>query len=542
MKKIKKLFTGKRIIIAIVVIVVVWIGYGLVNKNGEPEYILEKVSYGTVVKEVSETGMVKISEEANLGFKNSGKITEIYVKVGDEVTAGQSLVKLDTSQLYIELSEAQAALDVAQADYNNMLAGSSAEEIKIAETDLVNAQLTLDNYKQTLINVETDAQEDLNQAYEGALNKLDDAHLDVYNALIAVNTLKTKYFGGNDQGGITIRNSISIIESSLSQIETYLNEAKLNSDPVKIDLAISKTKESLSSTRVALADVRSVMESGSYAVTATDKTIIDNQRTYVNSAYEDIVGVQQGISSMKITNTTNISDAEANVASAEVALQKKQDELALKKAGPTTEAINLYLAKINQAKARVSLLNNRLSEATLKSPTDGQIIKINKRKGETAQATDSVIGFLPSGPFQVEVDIYEEDIVDIRVDNLVEISLPAFPNNVFMGKVISVDPAEKLIGGVVYYEVNISFEDNNQNIKPGMTADIVIQTDKKENVLVVPQEATEKRNGIRMVKVYTDKSLVYMEIKMGLEGEDYIEIISGLEEGAMVIIGENKNE
>ncbi|MBU4124633.1 MAG: efflux RND transporter periplasmic adaptor subunit, partial [Nanoarchaeota archaeon] len=525
-----------------VVIVVVWIGYGLVNKNGEPEYILEKVSYGTVVKEVSETGMVKISEEANLGFKNSGKITEIYVKVGDEVTAGQSLVKLDTSQLYIELSEAQAALDVAQADYNNMLAGSSAEEIRIAETDLVNAQLTLNNYKQTLINVETDAQEDLNQAYEGALNKLDDAHLDVYNALIAVNTLKTKYFGGNDQGGITIRNSISIIESSLSQIETYLNEAKLNSDPVKIDLAISKTKESLSSTRVALADVRSVMESGSYAVTATDKTIIDNQRTYVNSAYEDIVGVQQGISSMKITNTTNISDAEANVASAEVALQKKQDELALKKAGPTTEAINLYLAKINQAKARVSLLNNRLSEATLKSPTDGQIIKINKRKGETAQVTDSVIGFLPSGPFQVEVDIYEEDIVDIRVDNLVEISLPAFPNNVFMGKVISVDPAEKLIGGVVYYEVNISFEDNNQNIKPGMTADIVIQTDKKENVLVVPQEATEKRNGIRMVKVYTDKSLVYMEIKMGLEGEDYIEIISGLEEGAMVIIGENKNE
>ncbi len=540
MKKIKKLLTGKRIVIAIVIVAVIWIAYGLVNKNGGPEYILDKVSYGTVVKEISETGMVKISEEANLGFKNSGKITEIYVKVGDEVTAGQSLAKLDTDQLYIELSEAQAALDVAQADYNNMLAGSSAEEIKIAETDLANAQLTLDNYKQTLINVETGAQEDLSQAYEGALNKLDDAHLDVYNALIAVNALKTKYFGGNDQGSITIRNSITIIESSLSQIETYLNGAKLNSDSVKIDLAVSKAKESLSSTRVALADVRSVMESGSYAVTAADKTIIDNQRAYVSSAYEDIVGVQQGISSMKITNTTNISNAEANVASAEIALQKKQDELALKKAGPTTEAINLYLAKIDQARARVSLLDNRLSEATLKSPTDGQIIRINKRKGEMAQVTDSVIGFLPSGPFQIEVDIYEEDIVDVQVNNYVKVDLPAFPNDSFNGKVISIDPSEKLIGGVVYYEVSISLEVGGQNIKPGMTADVVIETNKKENILVVPSEAIEKRDGSMVAKTYVDKSLVYKNVEIGLEGEDYIEIISGLTEGESVIVGEKQ--
>lgn len=540
MKKIKKFFSKKNIIIVVILAVIGVVGYVILTGNNGPEYILAEVSYGTVVKEVSETGMVKISEQTNLGFKNAGKLSDTFVKVGDNVTAGQQLARLETDQLYIELSEAQAALDVTNADYAKLLAGSSAEEIKIVETDVVNAQLTLDNNKQTLKNVEIDAEEDLNQTYENALDELDSAYLDIYNALIAVDALENKYFGGGDQESIIIRNSISTIQNALNQAYTYIGDAKIDSDRDKIETALSKTKDSLSSSRLILADVRSTTESGLYSVTSADKTTIDNQRTYINTAHENIVGAQQSISTTKITNSTNISDAEANVASAEIALQKKKDELALKKAGPTQESINLYLAKINQARAKVSLLNNKINESVLRSPIDGQIIGINKRKGETVQPTDSVIMFLPSGPFQVEVDIYEEDIVNVQADNYVKVVLPAFSDDIFNGKVISVDPSEKLIDGVVYYEVNISFEVDEQNIKPGMTADVTIETSKKENVLIVPIEAIEKKDGVNMVKIYKGNVLTYKKVEFGLEGENNIEIISGLSEGDQVIIGEKQ--
>ncbi len=540
MKKIKKIFSKKVIIIVIILIVVGVVGYSIFGGDNGPEYILSEVSYGSVVKEVSETGMVKISEQADLGFRNAGKLSDIFVKVGDNVTTGQQLAKLDTSQLYIELSEAQATLDVANADYSQLLAGSSEEEIKIVETDITNAQLVLDNSKQTLENVKSSAEEGLNQAYEDALDELDSAYLDIYNALIAVRALESKYFSGSDQESIAIRNSISTIQNALNQSKTYIDSAKVDFDRNKIELALSKTKDSLSSSRLALANVRNTTESGAYSVTSADKTIIDNQRTYVNTAHEDIVSAQQVIATAKIANSTNISDATASVASAEIALQKKEDELALKKAGPTQEAINLYLAKIKQAQSKVSLLNNKISEAVLKSPIDGQVLKINKRKGETVQPTDSVVVFLPSGPFQVEVDIYEEDIVDVQANNYVKVMLPAFSDDIFDGRVISIDPAEKLIDGVVYYEVNISFKIGGQNIKPGMTADVVIETNKKENVLTAPTEAIEKRDGVKMAKVYIGKQLVYREVELGLEGEDNIEIISGLSEGEQVIIGEKQ--
>jgi len=74
---LKKILNKKVIIIIVVIAVLGFIIYNFFVKDGQPEYILEKVFYGTVIKEVSETGAVKISEEINLSFKNSGRIDKI---------------------------------------------------------------------------------------------------------------------------------------------------------------------------------------------------------------------------------------------------------------------------------------------------------------------------------------------------------------------------------------------------------------------------------------------------------------------------------
>lgn len=526
------------IISVIIIIILVAVGYFLFSGNGKDQYKTAIVSFGEVVKEVSETGAIKVSERINLSFRYSGRIDKVLVKVGDEVSSNQSLVKIDTEQTYIELAEAQAALDVVKADLDKLLAGSSQEEIQIAKTDVANAQVTLSNSEQSLIDVQADATEDLEQVYEDAINELDSAYLKIYNASKDIEEIQIDYFGGSDQASLNFKQSKDTLKNGEAEAKIYIAEAKINYEKDKIDIALSKLKEFLSKAKESLSVARNMAEEAAYrnTVPAATKIIIDNHKSYVNTSYANIIGAIQTISSTKVTNNTNINTAKATVSLAKVALQKTKDQLALKEAGPTQENIALYSARIKQAGARVSLLNNRIQESVLKSPGLGQITDINKREGEVVQASESVLGFLPQGNFQVEADIYEEDIVNVKVSNSVEISIPAFPGQIFMGQIVSINPAEKIVGGVVYYEIAIDLLEENEGIKPGMTADIIIEAEKKQNVLTIPRGAVKKSDGNRIVKVLKGKNIEERQVEVGLEGSDFIEIISGLSEGEEVII------
>ncbi len=528
------------IIIVIVVIVVALIGYQIFIKKEAPVFTLEIVSRGTILQEVSETGIVKASDEINLGFKSTGRIEKIYVEVGDSVETGQSLAKLDTSQLVIQLNEAQAALRVAQAQFNKLLAGSSPEQIKIAETAVSNAEIAYNNAEQNLEDVRADAQGDLNNAYGDALNVLNDSELEIYNAFNTVYSIQRTYFFRSDQESIKVKESKDEINTNISQIKPYLDTVKTDSKHENINTALSEIKKVLESTSDALKIVREMCGKTTYyyTVSSTDKTSLDTQRTDINTALTDVIDSQQTISSTEITNESNINTAQASVATAEGTLQKTKDELALKKAGPSQEDIDLEQAKVTQARAKATLLQDQIQEFTLKSSIAGRITDIDKKVGEIIQLTESMISLISADPFQVKVDIYEEDIVKVKINNPVDINIAAFPDKVLKGKVMLINPTEKLIDGVVYYEVTISPDGQwPVEVKPGMTADIVIKTASKENVLIIPEEAIQKKDGEVTVQVFKNGEMEKREIEIGLEGSNYeVEVVSGLEEGEEVVI------
>ena len=79
--------------------------------------------------------------------------------------------------------------------------------------------------------------------------------------------------------------------------------------------------------------------------------------------------------------------------------------------------------------------------------------------------------------------------------------------------------------------MTIDFDSKVNGLKPGMTADITIETAKKTNVLRVPREFVEDVNGKKFVRLYHNGKTEKKEIKAGLEGDNFIEVISGLKEG-----------
>lgn len=475
----KNIFNKKTILIAIVILVLVFVGYkGLFSKK-DNGLKLEKVVMGNIVQEVSETGTIESTEEINLGFKTAGRVGKINVKVGDLVWKGAELASLDKTPLFIQLNQAQASLAVAQVQYNKL-----SEDAKNA------------------------AQQSLDSAYQDALNTLDDAYLKIYNAYNAVSSIQSTYFSTSDQEGIRVKDNKAAIGEILNKIKPLLDAAKTSLNPNNIDTALSGMETSLENTSEALKIIREMSEQGVYysKVTSADKTILDNQRGYIIAALTSVNNSQQTISSDKIN------------------LQKAEND------------VDYYQAKVTESQANVDSLKNQIWDATLRAPISGTITNIDKKVGEIAQATEFPISLISSDPLQIKVDIYEEDIVKIQKDNLVDIKVTAFPNETLNGRVIAIDPAEKIVEGVVYYEITIAFDVLKEGIKPGMTVDVVIKTAAKENVLTISKEAI-RENGKITVLVLNNGKEEEKEIEIGLEGNDgRIEIISGLSEGEEVVI------
>jgi len=512
----------KKKIILVLILVIFLIIYGVYkgfSKKEKSGFTLAKVLKGNVSQEISVTGTVKQGEEINLAFKNSGRIEKILVKVGDSVKTGEVLVRLDTAQLEIQLQESKASLEIAQAKLDKLLAGSSQEEIKSAETDVNNAQISL-----------TTAEENLSQAYGSALNTLDDSYLKIYNSYNTADSIQRTYFTTDDQDGLKVKENKYLIKSTMDRVKPYIDTAKSDSKNDNIDTALSETKKALDVIADSLGIIRGICEDPLYRdrVSSTDKTSLDTRRTDINTARTNITTSQQ-----------TISLKELSIDSAEGALQVAKDNLAVVKAKPRQEDIDLYQAQVNQAQSELNLLKAQIEDAILISPTNGEITQINKRIGEIAQPAlaESVISLLPNNPFQITVDVYEEDIVKISIGNSVDINLTAFPNEIFKGKVISIDPAEKIKEGVVYYETTIDFENPPEKIKPGMTTDLTITAMTKENVLIIPKAAIEEKDNKTIVQVAKGKNLENREIEIGLKGNnDMVEVISGLKEGEEVAI------
>lgn len=138
--------------------------------------------------------------------------------------------------------------------------------------------------------------------------------------------------------------------------------------------------------------------------------------------------------------------------------------------------------------------------------------------------------------FKSEID--EADISQVKVGMTAKISLDSYPGTAFEGKVISIDPKViKLPNGsnVLYCEV----EFDNSKISPiiGLNGTIDIETQKTEPVLSIPNLAVFEQEGKNFVYVVGKENRVKrQEILLGFQGDDFVQVIEGLNEGDMVVL------
>ncbi|MBT4542151.1 MAG: hypothetical protein HOC34_04305, partial [Candidatus Magasanikbacteria bacterium] len=148
---------------------------------------------------------------------------------------------------------------------------------------------------------------------------------------------------------------------------------------------------------------------------------------------------------------------------------------------------------------------------------------------------------LISSQLTIEVDVSESDIAKVSIGDNVNITLDAFGDDtIFNGSVVSVEPGETEISGVIYYKTDIVLEEITEvDVRSGMTANIDIITNMKEQALTVPQRAIIKKDGKQIVRILTNEKtgeFFEREVVSGIRGDaGQTEIISGIEEGEKII-------
>ncbi|EKD47893.1 MAG: hypothetical protein ACD_65C00230G0007, partial [uncultured bacterium] len=164
--------------LAVVIVAAVIISRIFPSGEGDGNYEFAEAAYIDIVQEVSVTGTVESDSKIDLRFQRSGKISAVPYEVGDFVSSGAMLAGLDTTSLSISVQSAQADLALAQANYDQALAGSTEEAVWVAQAAYEKAQADLAQVRKTLENTEILSAESISAAeldYNTALNSYNNA-------------------------------------------------------------------------------------------------------------------------------------------------------------------------------------------------------------------------------------------------------------------------------------------------------------------------------------------------------------------------------
>jgi len=214
-----------------------------------------------------------------------------------------------------------------------------------------------------------------------------------------------------------------------------------------------------------------------------------------------------------------------------------EEQLNMKKSGATSFQVASQQAQVDMASANLELAKINLNKTVLTAPINGTVTNINPKVGELITATLPIVNIMSLSKIEVLSLIPESDIQGIKIGNKAKVRFDAFSNSdVFDAYVVSIDPGETIADNVVSYKVRLGFNDTDLRLKSGMTGEVDIITNTKENVLAIMQRYVIAKNGKRYVKVLEGKDVVEKEVTVGMRGENgLIEILSGIKSGDKIL-------
>ncbi|MCV3406578.1 efflux RND transporter periplasmic adaptor subunit [Campylobacter lari] len=274
-----------------------------------------------------------------------------------------------------------------------------------------------------------------------------------------------------------------------------------------------------------------------------------------------------------------LESAKANLESKKIALDiatkqyQREQKLYTKKATSLENLENLkntfYALRANVAdlKAQTTQLEISLKNAqkdlaytTITAPSKGEIINVAVEEGQTVNAnqnTPSIVRLADLSEMEIRMQIAEADINKISVGKKVKFSILNEPDKKYEAIISSIDPANTTISdatsntnlnsnsstsaSAVYYYARVFVKNDNNFLRIGMSTENEIAIKTENNTLVIPTLAIKSDVGGYYVEILKANNIsVKTPVKLGIKDSLNTQILDGINEGDLVIIGKNK--
>jgi HlyD family secretion protein len=196
----------------------------------------------------------------------------------------------------------------------------------------------------------------------------------------------------------------------------------------------------------------------------------------------------QAVAQLNQAMLTEQSASSAGIAQSQAQVQQSQAQVQQSQA-----QVQQAAAQVQQAQAALSLAEVNLSHTTIASPIDGIVVSRDVNVGQTVAASLSAPTLFTIAndltQMQVIANIDQADIGMVEQAKSVKFSVDAFPGKDFDGKIQQMRINPQNVQNVVTYNVVIDVSNPEQKLKPGMTANLTITIDERNNVLKVPNSA-----------------------------------------------------
>ncbi len=517
MKGVKRFISSfkkpwRAVFLGILILVVILL---VVQKNGNGAPELVQVTRGTVTQEVIATGQIVPEKDVSLAFQTAGTIARVYVQVGDKVDVGTLLLSLDDAEFRAQLAEANAAVDSAEANLGLLKQGAKAEDVRVSEAQVAEAEGTLISAKRGVMSAIQSAVADADDAI---YNRADQLFTNATtNPQLVFSSSDTQLSGDVQSERLQVQGMLVPWEASVRGL----------TDQNDLHLAIGTASDVLGNVQQTLSDLTLALSKAATNSSYPQSTI-DGWKTSIATARTNVSAAIAGIAS-----------ARGTLVAAEAGLSVSQNQLALKKAPATPEEIAAQEAGVGQAQAKVALIQAQMDKMTLRSPLKGVVTRQDGKIGQSVFSTTgltSLVSIIGENSLEIETNTPEIDVAKLQTGNVVRFTLDALPGENFTGRIISIDPAETVIDGVSNYKVKIAFDAMDPRFKSGLTANLEIETVKKENVLLLPQYAIVENASGTFIRRLEGKKEIEVPVTLGIRGRDgNVEVISGLKEGDKVL-------
>ena len=300
-------------------------------------------------------------------------------------------------------------------------------------------------------------------------------------------------------GTSSVRLQVKETEAAVTAAQSMLKKMEKGSRPQEIQIAASALKEA-------------------------EAALFEAEKNY--KRIRELHGI-------KAVSGSQYDAAERQVGTAKARMESTKEHLILALKGPRTEDIKSTRAKLEQAKASLEFMKDRLKKSVLRAPCKGVIAFRDVEAGEVIPAGTPITEIIQLNPLKIKVSLGEKDIHILRKQKDFPFTVDAIPGREFSCRFSFLSPTADPV--TRSFPVELIATNPDPGMADGMTVRVKFPVSSGEKGIKIPSAWLSEEDGKIGLYVFKDGKAIFKKVTLGHYYDQRVEILTGLGDKAMVI-------